>query len=189
MIAPSESATELLIRWRSGETHARDQLFDQCYADLHQAARRILRNDSVAAELRPTELLHECAMRLFQLDRIDWQNRAHFLALSAQIMRRTLVDQARMMRADKRQMPLTITLLNTGQEPVAESFEIEALHRALEDLSQTSPEHSSIVEMRFFGGMTNDQIAEVMGISARTVKRQWRSARAWLESELRRADA
>lgn len=182
--APSgATATELLMRWRAGEEQARDQLFNLCYRELKHNARRLLYKDNLAVELRPTELLHEGALRLFQLDQINWQNRAHFLALAAKVMRQTLLDQARYLRAEKRQAPPTLTLFDAN-EPTSTGYDIEALHQALDNLTLTSAQHAQVVEMRFFGGMTHEQIAEVLGVSERTVKRNWRSARAWLESEL-----
>lgn len=184
----STPATELLQRWRSGDTSARDQLFEQLYAELRLTAGRLLRHDSVAAELRPTELLNESALRLFRVDCIDWKDRAHFLALSAQVMRRTLIDQARQMRAAKRAAS-RVTLLVAENEPIDEPFEIETLHDALERLAQVSPQHAQIIEMRFFAGMTNEQIADVLGISTRTAKRHWRSARAWLREALEESSA
>lgn len=184
----SATATELLRRWRAGDTSARDQVFEQLYADLRLTAGRLLRNDSVAAELRPTELVNESAMRLFRVEDIDWKDRAHFLALSAQVMRRTLIDHARQMRAAKREAP-RVTLLIAENEPIDEPFEIETLHDALERLAQVSPQHAQIIEMRFFAGMNNEQIADVLGISTRTAKRHWRSARAWLREALEEAKA
>lgn len=185
MSLQSATATQLLERWRSGDTAARDRLFEVFYADLHRTARRLLKNDSVAVELRPTELVNESALRLFRVEDVEWQDRTHFLALSAQVMRRTLIDQARRMRAAKREVP-RITLLMSGIEPDAGTFDVERLHDALEKLAQASPQHARIVEMRFFAGMTNEQIADVLDISTRTAKRNWRSARAWLREELER---
>ena len=127
-------------------------------------------------------------MRLFRVEDIDWKDRAHFLALSAQVMRRTLIDHARQMRAAKREAP-RVTLLIAENEPIDEPFEIETLHDALERLAQVSPQHAQIIEMRFFAGMTNEQIADVLGISTRTAKRHWRSARAWLREALEEAKA
>ncbi len=183
MSLQSASATQLLERWRSGETAARDLLFERLYDDLRSTARRLLRDDNVALELQPTELVNESAIRLFRIEDVDWQGRAHFLALSATVMRQTLIDHARRMRSSKRDASC-ISLLIAEGEPEMQSLEFEVLNDALERLSQVSPQHARLVEMRFFAGMTHEQIAEVLGVSTRTVKRNWRSARAWLRDEL-----
>ena len=133
--------------------------------------------------LHPTELVNEAALRLIRLDRMTWQDRAHFLAICSRIMRQVIVDKARHVRAAKRQH-LTVTTSWLRDNVAAEPIDADRMDTALQQLAQVSPEHARLVELRFFVGLTIAEIAHVTGSSERTVKRQWQSARAWLLESL-----
>jgi RNA polymerase sigma factor (TIGR02999 family) len=174
--------TELLQRWRGGDNDARDRLLSLLYNDMRRVAASLLHQDSMRVHIDPTELVNEGALRLLGLERIAWNDRAHFLAVSSNVMRRVLVDQARRRRAGKRDGQ-QITLL-TNVAGVETDVDIIELDEALAALSQLSEERARIVELRFFAGMNNEEIAAVLDISPSTVKRRWRVARAWLSSRL-----
>ncbi len=174
--------TELLKRWRGGDDVARDELLSVLYNDLRRVAASLLKGDAMRLELDPTELVNESAMRLLGLSRIDWNDRAHFMAVSANVMRRVLVDQARRHRAVKRDGH-HVTLL-TSLPAVARDVDLIALDEVLSQLGELSSERATIVELRFFGGMSNEEIAVALDISPSTVKRRWRVARAWLADAL-----
>ncbi len=174
--------TELLKLWRGGDEVARDELLSVLYNDLRRVAASLLKGDSMRLELDPTELVNESAMRLLGLSRIDWNDRAHFMAVSANVMRRVLVDQARRHRAVKRDGQ-HVTLL-TSLPAVARDVDLIALDEVLSQLGELSSERATIVELRFFAGMSNEEIAVALDISPSTVKRRWRVARAWLADAL-----
>lgn len=175
-------ATQLLHRWRAGDKEARDALIGVLYNDMRRIAASMLRHDSMRVHIDPTELVNEGAMRLLGLERMAWEDRAHFLAVSSSVMRRVLVDQARRRRASKRDgQHVTLFTNIAGRE---EATDLLALDEALADLESVSAERARIVELRFFGGLSNEEIAAVLEISPSTVKRRWRVARAWLASRL-----
>lgn len=150
------------------------------YRELKQIAAHLLRAER-RQHLQTTALVHEAYLRLINLERIRWQDRAHFYAMSSRIMRRVLVDEARRRSRDKRsgeEVKISIDELRTA--PEAKPPDILGLHEALEDLAKIDPERARIVELRFFGGLSREQIAEVLGVSRNTIARRWRSARAWL---------
>jgi RNA polymerase sigma factor (TIGR02999 family) len=170
---------------RAGSQPARERLLEMCYSELRMLARRMLVGDSAAHRLQPTDLANEAALRMLRLDRMEWNDRAHFLATAATVMRQALLDEVRRFRADKRQAPPVLTtLVQTGVSTV--DLDLERLDSALTRLSQVSPERARLVELRFFVGLTIDQTAEVLGSSAATVKRQWDASRAWLLRDLTR---
>ncbi len=173
-------ATTLLAQWREGDENARNELIELVYAELHKSARQVLAGERRDRALQPTELVSECVIRLMDLNQMQWQDRAHFLAMSATIMRRLLVDEARARASDKRRaVHLTVTLSElAGAAPIP--AETLAINDALERLQRTSEERARVVELKVFGGMTNGEIAEVMHLSESTIKRFWRSARSWL---------
>lgn len=175
--------TELLGRWRNGDEASRELLFAQAYQQLRVIARGVLSGDRQRYSIQPTELVNECSLRLFGLDKISWQDRAHFLALATTTMRRVLIDQARRKQADKRE-GIEITLITSHVGELEEALDIERIDEALRRLEEISSEKAKIVELKFFGGLTNEEVAEVLEISESTVKRSWRSARAWLYAEL-----
>jgi RNA polymerase sigma factor (TIGR02999 family) len=177
--------TELLRRWSAGDRQALDELVPEVYQQLRVAARQRLANERAGHSLQPTDLVHEAFLRLNGYGRINWQDRAHFLAVAAGVMRRVLIDRARKRRAAKRGGPLDCVTLSESRAP-EQSMEVDvlALNEALERLGRQDPRQCEIVELRYFGGLTHDEIAEVLGVSVPTVKRDWRVARLWLRREL-----
>lgn len=167
----------LLQAWRDGDTNARDELFERLYSELRQVSAALLRSESNSS-LSTGDLVNEAAIRLIRLDQIDWADKSHFLALSARAMRRVLIDHARKKKSNKRHHH-KVTLV-TRIEGGALRIDLDVLEKALIRLSIIDAEKASIVELRYFGGMSLPEIAEVMNTSESTVKRQWRVARAWL---------
>jgi RNA polymerase sigma factor (TIGR02999 family) len=177
--------TELLLRVRGGDSDAQSSLAEVVYGELHRMAKRYMRFERPDHTLQPTVLVHETYLQLVAAVDRDWQNRTHFYAAAAQSMRRILIDYARARSAAKRggrQVRLTledtITLTNQRCE------ELLALDEALNRLAAMDLRQSRIVELRFFGGLTEEEIAKVLNVSARTVKRDWMTAKGWLHSEL-----
>jgi RNA polymerase sigma factor (TIGR02999 family) len=182
---PGQDVTGLLADWSRGDRRALDRLLPLVYAELRRIAARQLRHERAGHTLQPTALVHEAYLRLIQQRSVDWQNRAHFFAVSAQVMRRILVDHARRKAARKRgdgvqRVPLEKATETTtpGEVPVL------ALDHALARLEQFDRELAQIVELRTFGGLTIDEAAHVLKVSPSTAKRQWRTAKAWLTREL-----
>lgn len=161
---------------------ARDALLRAHYDEFRRVAGRVLNGDAVALKIQPTDLAHEAVIRLSNLDRLEFNGRTHFLSLSARVMRQILIDEIRRMRALKRQAPPVSTEL--PPEMGAQSIDLEDLDRALTKLEAVAPDHARLVDRRYFAGLTLEEIAELDGVSVRTVKRQWRAARAWLVAEL-----
>lgn len=175
--------TQVLLQdWRRGDTAARNVLFDRLYIELRQISAALLRAESNNS-LSTGDLVNEAVLRLIQLDRIDWQDRAHFLALSAKAMRRTLIDHARKKKADKREHQ-KVTLV-TRFEGDPQNIDLDSLEKALIRLNALDEEKANIVELRYFGGLSLSEIGEILGTSESTVKRQWRVARAWLMDALK----
>jgi RNA polymerase sigma factor (TIGR02999 family) len=186
MVPDSEQLTTLLLDWRQGNSAARDQLLAVVYKQLHALASRYLRSERRDHTLQPTALVNELYLRVFtQAEPITWQNRAHFFAVAAQTLRRILVDHARAHQAEKRggaQIKLSLTAAQGWAGERAEDF--VAVDEALARLAQLEPRPAQVVELRFFGGLQENEIAEVLGVSTITVKRDWKVARAWLLSQL-----
>ncbi len=181
MTAPDSSTdlTQLLRAAEGGDAGARDQVISAVYQELRRLARRILAGDRASHRVAPTELVHGAALKLMAQDRISARDRAHFLAYSGQVMRQVLIDEVRREGAEKRG-PTKVTLFSQiADEPQAD-IDIEALNEALERLAEVSPDHARLVELRYFSGMTVEEIATLDGVSTATVKRNWRAARAWL---------
>lgn len=178
--------TQLLSRLRSHDSGAESELFQKIYPDLHRIAARHLQNERPGHTLQPTALVNEVYLRLIGKGDVDWQNRSHFFAVAARVMRRILVDHARGRNAAKRGGGVSpaaleeVPLLSNEQSAL-----VLAVHECLERLGKLDQRQAQVVEMRFFGGLTEDEIAVVLGISARTVKRDWIMARAWLNAELK----
>ncbi|HJQ68440.1 MAG TPA: sigma-70 family RNA polymerase sigma factor [Blastocatellia bacterium] len=176
-----DQVTQLLLDWSDGKRAALDQLIPLVHDELRRLARRYMRRERAGHTLQTTALVNEAYMRLVDQRHVRWQNRAHFFGIAAQIMRRILVDYARTRHYDKRggkavHVSLDETAL-VSQDPQAELI---AVDDALTDLAIHDPRKSRIVELRFFGGLSIEETAEVMGISPTTVQREWRSAKAWL---------
>jgi RNA polymerase sigma factor (TIGR02999 family) len=181
--------TQLLIAWSDGRREALEDLMPIVYADLRRVAAGYMRREAAGHALQPTALVHEAYVRLVDQKRVKWRNRAHFFGVAAGLMRRILVDSARRRRADKRGGSWERVTL-AGDEAAPDSHrevDVLALHVALERLAEFDPQQERIVELRYFGGLTIEETAEVVGISAATVAREWRIAKAWLRAELSRS--
>lgn len=185
--APKTDVSQLLVLWSEGEAGALEQLLPLVYAELHRIAGCQLRRERREHTLNPTALVHELYLRLVDQRRATWQNRAQFFALAARLMRRVLVDHARSRQADKRGGSAThVSLEEAGDQPgVAAVADVLAVDEALERLAGQDPEQVRMIELRFFAGLTVEETAHVLERSPRTVKREWRLARAWLYRELR----
>jgi RNA polymerase sigma factor (TIGR02999 family) len=191
---PSDSAdiTRLLRAWSRGDEGALEQLTPLVYAHLRAQARRYMRNERSGVTLQTTALVHEVYLRLIKGDDIDCHDRVHFFALSAQIMRRILVDAARARAAAKRGGDVVrdehSSAVDLDQIPSADSdaaTSLCALDDALENLALIDPRRAKVIELRFFGGLSVEETAEALQVSEQTVMRDWRLARAWLARELR----
>jgi len=177
--------TTLLRRINVGDVKAESEILPLIYNELRAIAGNHMRHERQGHTLQATVLVHEAFMQLAGNCDIDWQNRAHFFALASRVMRRVLVDYARAARAEKRPGAHQRVELDSGLEPVAEqSIDLLALDEALGKLAEWDPRKAQIVEMRFFAGLSFEEIAATLDISARTAKRDWTMARAWLHVEL-----
>jgi RNA polymerase sigma factor (TIGR02999 family) len=177
--------TGLLDDWGRGDPRALDRLVPLVYAELRRVAARQLRLERDGHSLQPTALVHEAYLRLVDQRQVHWQNRAHFFAVSAKVMRRILVDHARRRRAAKRGDDVEcVSLEQDVAAPAADGISVLALDRALERLEGVDQALARIVELRAFGGLTIDEAAHVLKVSPSTAKRDWRTARAWLVREL-----
>jgi RNA polymerase sigma-70 factor (ECF subfamily) len=188
--APSpEALTGLLQAWSRGDVTARDQLLPLVYAELRRRAAGYLRREQRGHTLQPTALVHEAYIRLSGQN-AGWKNRAQFFAVSSQIMRRILVDHARARRAAKRPgRRMQVTLVE--EEAVASGpreLDLIALDEALDQLAAADPRQAQMVELRFFGGLTHEEVASVLGVSLATVNREWRLAKAWLYQRVAAGD-
>ena len=175
--------TQLLREAEGGNAQARDQVISAVYQELRRLARRILVGDRASHRIAPTELVHGAALKLMAQDHVSARDRAHFLAYSGQVMRQVLIDEVRREGAEKRG-PTKVTLLTQMADAAEPDMDFEALHEALERLALVSPDHARLVEMRYFSGLTIEEIAALDGVSTATVKRNWRAARAWLQDAL-----
>jgi RNA polymerase sigma factor (TIGR02999 family) len=185
--APAD-VTTLLQAWSRGEVAALDRLLPAVYGDLRRLAGAQLRREGRAHTLQPTALVHELFLRLAGQERARWHNRAQFLALCAGLMRRVLIDHARRRRRLKRGGTLCRVDLADQPAAAAQDVDVITLDRALDELKQLDAGQARMVELRFFGGLSVEEVAEVTGVSSRTVKRDWRSARAFLLTRLTEPD-
>jgi RNA polymerase sigma-70 factor, ECF subfamily len=177
--------TALLQQLSEGNRDVEAELIPQIYGELRQLAARYMRRERGNHTLQPTALVHEAYERLIQQPQIPWQSRAHFFATASQMMRHILVDHARARQAAKRGgIQQQITLDDAVVPTTDQSVDVLALHEALERLARFDARQSRIVELHFFGGLTFEEIAEVLDMSERTVKGDWRMARAWLKGVL-----
>lgn len=184
---PELDLDTLLARTRAGDPRAHEQLLVAVYDELRTLARQRFRRERSGHTLQSTALVHEAWLRLAGQTQVQWQNRSHFLAVAATAMRRVLVDHARRSQSDKRggdAVHLSLTAAEGVAHGNADVLDVLDLEDALAALAQDHPEHASIVEMRFFGGMTALEVAEATGVTERTVERKWRFARAWLYQRL-----
>lgn len=184
-MASPPDVTALLADWSRGDRDALGQLVPAVYAELRRIAARQLARERVGHTLQPTALVHEVYLRLVDQRQVDWQNRAHFFGVAAQVMRRILVDHARRHSAGKRGDGVTCVSLDDAKDvPAASEIPILALDQVLDRLQKVDPDLVSIVELRAFGGLTLEEAAHVLNVSPSTAKRDWRTAKAWLNREL-----
>ena len=177
--------TQLLVAWGEGRRDALDQLMPLVYADLRRVAAGYMRHESPGHSLQPTALVHEAYVRLIDQRQVHWRNRAHFFGVAAGMMRRILVDHARSRRADKRGGAWErVTLVEDQVAGGAQEVDVLALHESLERLAALNARQERIVELRYFGGLTIQEAAEVVGISEATAVRDWTVAKAWLRADL-----
>jgi len=189
----SDEVTELLVRLSGGSRDALDQLLPLVYDELRSLAAGYLRREQPDHTLQLTALVHEAWLKLIDDSQINLQNRAHFFGIAAQVMRRVLVDHARRQMADKRGGGIQKLSLNENLD--AENLdaaheraaELIALDDAMQELASFDPQKGRIVELRFFGGLSVEETAQVLGVSAVTIKRQWRMAKAWLYGKVNRS--
>ena len=186
----SKQVTELLVRWRGGDREALDSLLPLVYDELRRIARHYLQGERPGHTLQSTALVNEAYVRMVAQDFPQWQNRAHFFAVAAQLMRQILVDHARSHRASKRGGNVyKVALDEAAEQPLDTDLDIVALDDALKNLAEMDLQQSKVVELKFFAGLSIEDTAEVLGISPSTVKRDWITARAWLYRELDRKSA
>jgi RNA polymerase sigma factor (TIGR02999 family) len=181
--------TLLLQSVQHGQEGAFDQLLPLVYNDLRQVAAKYLRAERMDHTLQPTALVHETFLRLVDQRSANWQNRAHFFAVAAQLMRRVLVDYARRVATAKRGGGRIVSLEEDMDVPTDEPEVLLDVDEALTALAKMDPRAARVVELRFYAGLSVDEVAEVMQLSTATIKREWASARAWLEAELQRSAA
>jgi RNA polymerase sigma factor (TIGR02999 family) len=189
-VAAEPEITQLLVAWTNGDAAAFDRLGPAVHRELHRLASRYMAGERPGHVLQTTALLNEAYIRLVDWKDVHWQSRAHFFGLAAHLMRRILVDVARTnQRAKRGGRALHVSLSDADEVPVSRATDLLALDEALKTLEQLNARQSRIVELRFFGGMTPEEIAHVVDVSPRTVRRDWTIARAWLFRELNRSDA
>lgn len=188
MDSSSDDVTRMLVLWSNGEQAALEQLIPLVYDELRQIAAGVLKRERRDHTLQPTALVHEAYLRLIDQRNVNWQNRAHFFAIAAQAMRRIIVDHARRHNALKRGGDnLKVELEAAMLLPGAGDVDVVKLDDALTALAAFDPQQERIVELRFFGGLSIEETAEVIGISPATVKRDWSMAKAWLHREIQNA--
>ncbi|MEP7038682.1 MAG: sigma-70 family RNA polymerase sigma factor [Acidobacteriota bacterium] len=186
---PSQQITQLLLDWSDGDKAALDELMPIVFDELRRLASHYMRGQRAGHTLQTTALVNEAYLRLIDSSRVNWQNRAHFFAISAQLMRRVLVDFARARNSRKRGGDqIKVTLDDKIEATFEKETNLVELNEALENLAKFSERQSQIVELRYFGGLTEEEIAETLNISTRTVRRDWSAARAWLYRQLSNND-
>jgi RNA polymerase sigma factor (TIGR02999 family) len=188
-LTSSERVTKLLANWGQGDRDARDALIPLVYGELRRVARRYLRRERPDHSLQSAALVHEAYLRLVDQQVPEWQNRAHFFGVAAQLMRQILVDHARQRRAAKRGGG--VPRLNLDPEfalPQKREVDLVVLDEALNTLASIDPQRGRIVELRFFAGLSIEETALVLGISAATVSRDWATSRAWLQREMKKKE-
>jgi RNA polymerase sigma factor (TIGR02999 family) len=183
-VSPNE-VTELLIKWSKGDKAALDELMPVIHSELRRLARRYMARERPGHTLQTTALINEAYLRLVDQQGVEWQDRAHFFAVAAQIMRHILVDHARKYQSEKRGAGLhKLALDDVAVANQERASELVALDGALDALAALDPRQSQIVELRFFGGLTVEETAEVMRLAPITVMRDWRLAKAWLRDAI-----
>lgn len=182
----SHDVTGLLLKWSDGDSEALNDLMPLVYDEMQRIAHGYLRNERSGHTLQTTALVNEAYLKLVDQTRIQWQNRAHFLGIAANAMRRILIDHARKRLSGKRgsgaqKISIDERAIDIRDEKASELIELDA---ALKKLAEIAPERSRLVELKYFGGLSNDEIAECLGISTPTVNRHWRLTKAWLYNEI-----
>jgi RNA polymerase sigma factor (TIGR02999 family) len=190
VMEPAHEVTELLIAWSNGEATALEELMPVVYDELRRVARQYMNREAGNHTLQTTALIHEAYLKLIDQKKVQWQNRAHFFAVSSQLMRRILVDMARKRHAQRRggvgQKLSLDEAPEIGQSPARD---VIAVDEALTALAALDAQKSRVVELRFFGGLSVEETAEVLKISPATVMREWKRAQAWLYSEIARQNS
>jgi len=185
---PPADATELLRAWSNGDGSALEKLVPLVYEELHSLARHYMRQEQKGHTLQATSLVNEAYLRLIDANRIQWQGRAHFFAVAAQTMRRILVESARRRHRQKRGGDVVLVPLDEAREVGQNKpADLVALNDALTALAAIDPRMSQVVELRFFGGLSVEETADVLNVSPETVMRDWKTAKVWLLRELRRS--
>lgn len=191
----SDNVTAWLVKWGQGDQSALEQLTPLVYSELHRLAAGYLRQERGDHTLQATALVHEAYLQIRKLDKVAWQNRAQFIGMAAQMMRRILVDHARKHGAQKRGGPQAHKSIEDNDASVSgPDLNIVALDQALDKFSRDYPRQAQVVELRFFGGLTTEETVEVLNgsslnVSSRTVERDWRFARAWLQHAIVEGDS
>lgn len=186
----SQGVTKLLLAWRKGKQEALDELMPIVYEELRRQAHRYMRGERQGHSLQTTDLINETYLRLLDCSKVSWKNRTHFFAITAQMMRRILVDYARTHRYQKRGGGLKKITLDQNQIPsIGRDPDLVALDEALKALAEIDERRSRIVELRFFGGLSIEETAEVLGVCADTVVRDWRLAKTWLAHAMKKTAA
>lgn len=180
----THEVTQLLVAWNKGDQLALEQLVPLVQAELHRLARRYMGNERAGHPLQPTALVNEAYMRLIDWKNVEWKNRAHFFGVSAQLMRRILVDFARQRPRVAGESAHLVSIEAAADLAEARTADLVALDDALKSLAELDERKSKIVELRFFGGLGNEEVAEILGVAEITVIREWNKAKAWLFREL-----
>jgi RNA polymerase sigma factor (TIGR02999 family) len=189
-IPSTQEITQLLVAWNNGDAAALEQLTPLVHAELHRLAKRYMAGERQGHILQTTALVNEAWLRLIDWQNVEWQNRAHFFGLAAQVMRRILVDFARARHREKRGGDaLQVSLSEAANVPQEKGADLVALDDALQALEKLDSRQARVVELRFFAGLSNEETAEVLKVSDGTVRRDWSLAEAWLYRELSKGDA
>ena len=180
-----DRVTELLHAWSAGDEHALEALIPVVHDELSRLAKRKMARERPGQTLQPTALVNEAYLRLIDVKRLQWQDRAHFYAIAARLMRQILVDRARRRSAQKRgDDPQLLQIEEADVIPAKPSYDLLALDEALDTLEEVDPRKARIIELRFFTGLTVEETAVALGVSPETVKRDWKLAKAWLHLQL-----
>jgi RNA polymerase sigma factor (TIGR02999 family) len=183
----SPTVTQLLVAWGRGDRRAFDALMPEVRNELYRLAAHYMAEERPGHDLQPTALINEAYLRLVDWKNIQWADRAHFFAMAANMMRRVLVDHARSRDRVKRGgEAIQVSFIEAANVPTPQSADVLALDKALEELEALDLRKSKIVEMRFFGGLSQEEVAEALHVSLATVRRDWSLARAWLSRELKK---
>ena len=180
----SPPVTQLLHQWQAGDPAAGNRLFDEASDELRRIAANLFRNERGGHTLQPTAVVNEAFVRLLGLHDMEWQDRAHFFAFAATSMRRVLVDHARSRAAEKRGGEWVRTELPLGSRTWTDPVDVLAMEAALEALHEVDPERSRLAVLRFYAGLTTEELAALFEVSERTIKRRWKTTRGWLHNHL-----